>query len=652
MPANNLKYVADISSRDEGINYWFDPPIFPLLDQTTLMGGLAFNKVLNTYAFFDFAASYLSIEDNSPVGDNRNNSAITHFGPFPVSEMPYGKLQFAPNNPVVYIGGGDTIAYTYQSYDLIPGTGLNKRFRGKEGDLYTDVHTQQIKLKFDFVSQIGEHHYLKSGIEYNRIDLNHLMWLKWNSTGPYNTYEYNYHRVPSQTGFYIQDQITYEGIVTNLGVRLDYYYGGGGEWPTGDAFAYAFTSAFGGAPRNPGEAADSFYAILASGRSLIWEKWVEYDQENPGFLQPIENHFIVSPRLGVAFPVTDRTKFYFNYGHFRSNPPYYTMYLYRYRYDKNGLYEMSNPNLEPPKTISYELGLSYDFSGNIIGTISGYYKDVTGQTGDVNYRNGNSSVDYERWENNNYEDIEGLEINLTKNDNSWLTGWVNFNYLLKKSGLTGSERISDVPLNEEDAFYQEEEDRFLPQPRLNANISFRSDDNSSSGEFLDLLLSNWRMTVFGEWRAGEYFTYNPLDNFHLSNNMQWPDYYMVDLRISKSFEIFGVNTTLFVDISNVFNFKVNWMYEGYAFKRDANDEESSFVEWTDGENYFASLRLPMYASPEFDALRAQHPGLYIPGDDMPGDLQSAEKPYINNPDYTYFIHGEPRDTWFGIRVDF
>ena len=649
MPINNLKYVSDIASRDGGNNYWFDPPIFPLLDQTTVMGGISVNKVLSNSTFFDVAASYFSTKDHAPVGDNRDNTVITNFGPFPVSEMPYGKLQFAPNNKLTLIENGDTITYTYPNYDAI--SGISKRFRGKEGDLNTNVHTQQIRLKFDLVSQFGDHHYIKSGIEYNRIDIDHKMWLKWNRTGPYNSYEYNYHRVPSQTGFYVQDQITYEGIIANLGARLDYYYGGGGKWPSGEDFSVAFTSAFGGAPRNPGEAADSFYAILASGRSLIWEKWEEYDRENPGFLQPIKNHFIVSPRLGLAFPVTDRSKFYFNYGHFRSNPPYYTMYLYRYRYDKNGLYEMSNPNLEPPKTISYELGITYDFGINVIGTLSSYYKDVTGQTGDVNYINVNGTVDYDRWENNNYEDIAGLEINITKNDNSWFTGWVNFNYMLKKSGLTGNARLSDVPLNEEEAFYQEEEDRFLPQPRLNANISFRSPDNLFSEGWLNALTSNWRMTIFGEWRAGEYFTYNPLDKLHLSNNMQWPDYYMVDLRINKSFEIFGIYTTLYVDISNVFNFKVSWLHEGYAFRRDSNDP-GNFIEWTDAENYFASLRLPIYNSPEFDEKRSQSPGLYLPGNDKPGDLRSEEKPYINNPDYTYFIYGEPRDIWFGLRVDF
>lgn len=648
MPINNLKYVSNIASRDGGTNYWFDPPIFPLLDQTTVMAGFDVNYVFSNFTFFDFVASYLSIEDHAPVGDNRNNTVVTHFGPFPVSEMPYGKLQFAPNNRLTLIEGNDTIAYTYPNYDAI--TGISKRFRGKEGDLNTNVHTQQLKLRFDLVSQLGDHHYLKSGIEFNRIDIDHKMWLKWNRTGPYNSYEYNYHRIPSQTGFYIQDQITYEGIIANIGARLDYYYGGGGEWPSGDDFADAFTSAFGGAPRNAGEAADSFYAALASGRSIIWEKWEEYDKENPGFLEPIKDHLIFSPRIGLAFPVTDRAKFYFNYGHFRSNPPYYTMYLYRYRYDKNGLYQMSNPNLEPPKTISYELGLSYDFGTNIIGTLSGYYKDASGQTGDVNYININGTVDYDRWENNNYEDIEGLEINITKNDNTWITGWINFNYLLKKSGLTGNARVSDVPLSEEEAFYQEEEDRFLPEPRLNANISFRSDDNSS-GDWVDVLLSNWRMTIFGEWRAGEYFTYNPLDKLHVSNNMQWPDYYMIDLRLGKSFEILGMFTTLYVDISNVFNFKVSWMHEGYAFRRDSNDP-GNFIEWTDTENYLASLRLPLYNSPEFDERRNQNPGLYLPGDDNPGDLRSDEKPYIDDPDYTYFIAGEPRDIWFGIRVDF
>jgi len=655
MPVNNLKYVSDVSSLDDGpINYWFDPPIFPILEQTSVMGGFTLNHVLNPSTFWEFTSSYFSIKDHSPTGDNRDNTILTNFGPFPVTEMPYGKLQFAPNNRLIMINGTDTLDYTYPNYDAIPG--INRRFRSKEGDLYTNVHTQQVKLKFDIVSQIGEHHYVKSGIEYNRIDIDHMMWLKWNRTGPYNTYEYNYHRIPSQTGFYLQDQVTYEGIIANLGARLDYYYGGGGKWPSGDAFAEAFTSAFGGAPTSAGASADSFYAVLASGRSIIWEKWEEYDRENPGFLQPIKNHFIFSPRIGISFPVTDRSKFYFNYGHFRSNPPYYTMFLYRYRFDKNGLYEMSNPNLEPPKTISYEMGLSYNVFDNTIVTLSGYYKDVTGETGEVNYIGSDGSIDYDFWVNNNYEDIEGLEINIRKHDNSWINGWINFNYLLKKSGLTGRETISNSTLNEEQVgLYEGEEDRFLPEPTLNANISLRTPDDWFSNSWLNHVTSGWRMTIFAEWKAGRYFTFNPYRNdnvqFTMSDNLQWPDYYMIDLRLSKTFDLLGFNTTFFVDISNIFNFKVNLMRWGYPFRED-NDDEGSFTNWDDTYNYLASLRLPEYASSEYDGVRDEENGLFVPGDDKIGDLKSDDKPYINDPDYSYFIFGQPRDIWFGFKVEF
>lgn len=650
MRVDNLANVNDISSLDGGTNYWFDIPIFPLLDQTTIMGGININHVIDNFTFWEFKSSYLSIKDHSPTGDNRNPKVLTHFGPFPVTEMPYGKLQFAGNNRVIGIFGNDTINYLYPGYDALPG--IARRFRSKEGDLYTNVHSKQINLKFDLVSQYGDHHYFKSGIEYNLIDLDHKLWLKWNTTGPYNTYEYNYHRKPSQTGFYLQDQITYGSIVANLGLRLDYFYGGGGKWPSGNDFAEAFTAAFGGAPRNAGAAADSFYAALASGRSLIWEKWEEYDKTHPGFLQPIKNHFTYSPRLGLSFPVTENSKFYFNYGHFRSNPPYYSMYLFRYRYDKNGLYEMSNPNLEPPRTISYELGVAANVYENIIVTLSGYYKNVTGQNGDVNYVNSNGTIDYDKWENNNYEDVEGLEINLTKNDNSWLTGWVNFNYMMKKSGLTGREIISDVTINEEQAgLYSGNEDRFLPRPIFNANISFRSPDDLFSDDWLKTLTSNWRATIFFEWKAGSYFTFNPLQKLNLSNNLQWPDYYNVDLRLSKSFSLFGFNTTFFVDINNLLNIKNSLLSRGYAFRRKTIDT-GNFVEWDDTKNYLASLRLPMYNSPEFDALRAQFPGYYLTGDDEVGDLRSDDKPYINDPDYSYFINGQPRDIWFGLRMDF
>ncbi|MCF8265404.1 MAG: TonB-dependent receptor, partial [Melioribacteraceae bacterium] len=620
MSPNNVKYWSD------DITYFWDPPFFPRINQTTLMGGITLNQVLSNSTFYELSASVLSIQNGSDVGDNRDTTVITYFGPIPVDESPYGKYQFAPNHRIA--------GYLYPSYDALPGVS-DYRFRGKEGDLYDNSVITQYRVKFDLASQLNKNHYLKAGVEYNLFDINHHHWQKWNNN-PYNTYEFNYHRTPSQTGVYVQDQISYEGVVANLGVRMDYYFAGGGEWPSGDPFS---VEAF----RNRRNEVDTWlYDLLEEGRSYVWEVWEAYDKENPGFLQPIKNWLTFSPRVGISFPVTEDSKFYFNYGHFRSNPPYFSMYLFRYRYDKNGLYDMSNPNLEPPKTISYELGAAYNFFQNYVVSASGYYKDVTGQHGQINYQNETGQVDYDLWSNNEYQDIQGIEVNIQKNDNSWLTGWINFNYMLRKEGLTGRSTVTNITVNnDQEGLYQGQESRFLPQPKLNANFTFRSPKNWGPELFGENLLEDWRLTLFFEWSEGRYFTWNPLNELHFSNNLQYPDYYMVDLKLSKTFNLGGLNTTFFLDVSNLLNIKVNQLWRGY-----------SYLDERDETNYLASLRLPMYDSPEFDQLREKNPGLYIAGDDKVGDLRSDSKPYINDPNLPFWLYGQPRDIWMGLKVDF
>jgi hypothetical protein len=640
MPGNNIKYVHD------NPQYWYDVPFFPILEQDTRIGGLNINHILNEKTYWELGLSATRIEDDSPTGNTRDQTVLTHFGPFVVSEMPYGKLQY-DGNELTGIFGDDTLVFDYPSKDALPG--VPRRFRSKEGDLFTNVKITQYRAKFDLNSQRGQHHFWKTGFEYNYIDLDHNLWCRWNNNY-YNVYEFNYHRTPSQNGLYIQDRITYDDIVANLGLRFDYYDAGGGKWPNGDAFALdAFT------PQVFGE--DSvLFLYLESGESFIWDTWEAYHDSTYfngvgsdgqdsvySFLNPIKNHYAISPRIGISFPVTERSKFYFNYGHFRSNPPYYTMFLYRYRYNKNGLYDMSNPNLEPPRTISYELGVSSRIFSNYILTVSTYSKDVTGQHGDVNYVSETGGLNYDMWENNEYEDIQGVEFSLSKDDNSWLTGWVNFNYMLTKSGLVGKELITNAAYESaQEGLYEAQESRSLPRPKLNANITLRTPGFNQDGFLKRHILSDWSVTLYGEWKAGKYFTWNPLAEHHLMDNLQWPDYKMVDLKINKSFEIMGYKAGFFADISNLFNIKVSLLSSEYAFNEETNDFSS----------YMASLHLPMYDDPAFDEAREAREGYYLPGDDEVGDLRTVEKPHINDPNFPMWIYGKPRDIWMGFTVSF
>ncbi len=653
MQQDNTQWIySNTSIVGDGYNYLYDQAYFPILDQTEMKGGLTLNHLISPTTYYQITMGGTGILDHSPTGDNRNTSLITEIGPFNLDESPYGKLQFAPNHKVY----SPIDTSTFASYDDPPGISI-MRFRSKEGDLHDNSKTYQYQAKGDFSSQIGEHNFLKTGIEYNLFDLDHNFYETWNNNA-YNTYEFNYHEKPSQTGLYLQDQINYEGIVANLGVRLDYYYGGGGLWPSNDS-AFAYSTVF--LPQDT----TGLYRYLATGQSQIWHDWEVYNDSNPGFLQPIKNFFAISPRIGLSFPITENSKFYFNYGHFRSSPPYYSMYEYQYRYTKQGLYTMSNPNMAPPRTIQYEMGVEYNPFGGVILHVSGYYKDVTGKPGEVTYNAATNGITYNSYLNNQYQDIQGVEVELSKRDNSWINGWINFNYELRKTGLTGVQDINQIPTTDQSNLYQANEQPTFAAPSVNADLIFRSPANwGPQPEGLDLL-GNWTLSVFGAWKAGSYFQLFPnasdpqLDNIWL----QWPGTFRIDARLDKQFKIGGLSASFFVDITNVFNIKINLLgeetslYNQQAYGGTGAIANSTppyaFSSASDEAAYLATLHLPIYNSPLFDNLRLENPGWYIPGNDEVGDMNSPSKPYIHNPAYAdLFLYGQPRDIWFGIKIVF
>ena len=66
---------------------------------------------------------------------------------------------------------------------------------------------------------------------------------------------------------------------------------------------------------------------------------------------------------------------------------------------------IGDPGMEFEKTIAYETGYSSDLLGRLLLNVALYYKDITNQPGWVYYQNMNGTVQVNRIENNNYEDI-------------------------------------------------------------------------------------------------------------------------------------------------------------------------------------------------------------------------------------------------------
>ncbi len=631
---NNIDIIQSL-----GAMYYWHPTVFHPKDQTTILAGFQLNNMVNPKTFWDLSFQYGWSKDFSEPKYDRDYTALINFGPIWLDEMPYGRCDTSTDPDTVYNPADPSEYWAHGEFEAPQG--VNRRFNSKTGEYNENSVTQQIRMKFDLSSQLTKIHFIKTGVELNYYDLNNDLWTWW--PGHDTNYELRFHRKPWILGGYIQDQLTLKSMVATFGLRLDYYNSGGDVWPTGDPFnEEAFT------PGPEGDNPIKLKERLASGESVTWARWRAIDESLGGtFLEKTKNHFTISPRLGVSFPVTERSKFYFNYGHFRSTPRYSDMFMYANRFWKQGLYSIGNPNLEPPRTIQYELGVSYNLLDQYLINLNTYYKDVTGQSGNTsddftesgNYRYTNSagSASYATYMNNEYEDIQGFEVNVNKQYGDFLTGWITYRYMIEKYGYSGREELfSDDIQNQTEGLYESEENRPTTRPVITGNISLHTPDNWGPKILNNHFLGNWLVSFLGRWERGRTFTWNPENVRNLTDNLRWPDYYRFDLKVSKRFSLFGFNANFYIDVYNLFNTKINWMYEEWSFRND-NDRRS----------YLTSLHLPMYKDKEIYSGDE-----YVAGDDKPGDRRSEDKNYINDPDNKMWLYGEPRDIWFGINFSF
>ncbi|MBD3275511.1 MAG: TonB-dependent receptor [Candidatus Marinimicrobia bacterium] len=611
---------------DGGERWLFAPNYYSEKDQYTSLAGIELRKVVNPNTHWNlrlnteqridrsvppYLEAGLSLSEFEETGyyeghpDPRSaeNDAVLYFGPIPVDNSPYG---FSAGKEVID-------GFQYNSY-LQPFGVSHHRFAEDLEKTIDSTDSRQYRMQFDISSQVNFHHLIKAGMHFQYSNIDHTM-RSVRFAHLRNNFTQFWKRNPINAGIYLQDQISFEGMVANIGLRAD-YYDPGGEWPTGVKYS---EEAFGTSDQ-------------------LENKFDTWDAL--GILEPVETHLVLSPRLGISFPVTERSKFYFNYGHFRSLAPWFNMFVVNQR-PLVRLYDLGNPNLAPPRTISYETGVEYNLLNEILIHVSGYFKDVTGQHGQTSYHNIAGTVNYDSWLNNEYEDILGLEISIQRNFGQWITGWANYDYQIQKSGRVGRSDFYEDPSRQAVfGLYEGDERRPLPRPRFRANVTFHVPNQFGPQLGNIHPLGGWLVSLLPTWVSGDYDTWNPLGELHLQDNIRWPDYYVWDMKFSKFIDIGGIGLEAYANISNLFNNKV--AHFGRAFDSGS-----------DRRDYLASLHLPMYDSPEFDDLRANSPeGYYTPGDDKPGDVRSSDKPYINDPNIRMWLWDQPRDIWLGLTLTF
>ena len=376
--------------------------------------------------------------------------------------------------------------------------------------------TRTLVGAMDVTSQLNRRHMIKTGaqVKMHNIQLRDFKVKNNSSTGfvpeipPEGTPDHVfYDEKPLEISAYIQDKMEFDYLVVNMGVRFDYF--------------------------------DS--------NSLVPEN---YGRPANSPREPTEPNWQISPRIGLAYPISESGVVHVSYGHFFQIPAFQYLYTnpdYTYNPEVGLGRVFGNPNLKPQQTISYETGLQQGFNDILALGVTLFYKDIRNLLG-TRIEVIEPGVDepfplskYGRYINRDYGQSKGVIVTLDKRMDRNFS--FNINYSLQFASGNASDPESRL-LDEQAGV--ETEKQLVPldwdrRHQLKGSLSF-------------LTVSDWVLTMAGEFGSGLPYTPSVANQrIGLENSDRKPGYINFDLYASKSIRFKGMMGGLFIRVYNLFD---------------------------------------------------------------------------------------------------
>ena len=390
-----------------------------------------------------------------------------------------------------------------------------------EGDdeNYIDDKTITNNGKVDFTYQANNHHQFKTGFEFigHTIDV-------YEESEPWAAgmqFKDDYTKKPFEWATYIQDKIEYDYLILNIGLRLDYADPEATMWPDINRFGYFDDD----------------------------NNWITVEEV------AVNPKHQLSPRIGLAHPITDRAVLHFSYGHFFQFPDYNSLY-YNFTKDLGTTMPLvGNPQVKAQQTVAYEVGLKYKISDNWAFEVTGWYKDITDllSTLHVSYL----SQDYVVFYNSDYAGVKGIDLTLRKRYSNYLSGSIDYSLMVATGN--NSEPLGGYfdAFAEEEIPHQEYPLDFDQRHDVAVNLNVTIPENNGPQLFGLKPLSDFNINLL--FQLGSGLPYTPYVDPSLRieiNSARKPWTTTTDLRMLKNFSVSkNLKAALFMEITNLFDYE-------------------------------------------------------------------------------------------------
>ncbi len=300
---------------------------------------------------------------------------------------------------------------------------------------------------------------------------------------------------PEGSGFF-QDRWEFEGLVLNAGLRYDFF--------------------------SPGPQIDA--TDLPSGKRYKTQ---------------------FSPRLGISYPISDRDAFSLHYGRTYQTPD--RIYAFENRGSRSSVAVQGNPDIEPETNISYQAAVQHQFTSELFGQFSVFFKDIFGLTTVRQKKDLSTGKLVQYYVNGDYASSRGFEVTLSKRMSHHFSGEINYTYGIATgvaNDVTDAQRFLNggtlyLPIDEQPLNWD-------VRNSLSAQLSIRQE-------------GDWSVNFLYTYSSGVPYTPHTRNEDRAdpkkTNSLRLPSTSNLSLTADKYYRIWGQNVTFFADARNLLDSK-------------------------------------------------------------------------------------------------
>ena len=449
-----------------------------------------------------------------------------------------------PNNPTKYV---DNSILQHPAYSFeVGGTDYN-RFHRNSGTYsakldWSTQFTNEVNIQFG--GELKQHR-----IFYQNINLVPELDENGQKVSPFNvripertTQDYDeYLREPFEGSGYVQAKFEAFNLIFNVGVRLDVFQPDGVVLndPTDPNI------------NNPLKPNNQFFDSNGNGvyEPNLGEELKTVEDRREYWYKDATVKTQLSPRLGLAFPITDKGVIHFSYGHFFQLPRYEYLYTnpdFELGVGSGNQGLFGNADLRPQKTVKGEIGMQQQIGDDMAIDVTVFFedfRDLTGtQTEEILVFGRDRS--YSQYANSDFGSSKGIILKFTKRFGGGLAANIDYTYSVTKGNASNPADARNAVLG-----------GALPE-------TFIAPLNWDQTHTINLSVAysvpkDWGFSIIGNFFSGQPYTPAVNKNTRVTqnafprNSADKPNIFNIDLRVYKDFEIGGTTISIFAKVFNL-----------------------------------------------------------------------------------------------------